>query len=160
MSDKSNQTRVKARPDTDFLHHRYETEVSLRQLVEADLNGLRRILDELTLCKSDLEAQVESLKEELLFLKKNHEEVRGKETIGFRDKPLALGVRRQLLLDLGWDSSLRNSRSSGNGDAISIESRGEVSCEEWMVLEMLGKDIFIEVSSLLVLNLVVGIEVR
>ena len=76
MSDKSNQTRVKARPDTDFLHHRYETEVSLRQLVEADLNGLRRILDELTLCKSDLEAQVESLKEELICLKQNHEQVK------------------------------------------------------------------------------------
>ena len=76
MSDKSNQTRVKARPDPDSLHHRYETEVSLRQLVEADLNGLRRILDELTLCKSDLEAQVESLKEELICLKQNHEQVK------------------------------------------------------------------------------------
>ncbi|XP_004599190.3 keratin, type I cytoskeletal 40 [Ochotona princeps] len=53
---------------------KYDSELSLRQLVENDISGLRGILGELTLCKSDLEAHVESLKDDLLCLKKSHEE--------------------------------------------------------------------------------------
>lgn len=61
-----------------FMPHfeRYEAEMSLRQLVEADANGLQKILNALTLGKADLEARVQSLKEELLCLRNNHGEVR------------------------------------------------------------------------------------
>ncbi|KAL7855141.1 hypothetical protein SRHO_G00173310 [Serrasalmus rhombeus] len=52
----------------------YETERNMHVVLEEDTKCIRKVLDEMTFFRSDLELQYESLKEEFIMLKMNHEQ--------------------------------------------------------------------------------------
>ncbi|XP_052462633.1 neurofilament light polypeptide isoform X18 [Carassius gibelio] len=63
-----------ARLAADDFKVKFESEQAMRQGVEQDLAGLRKMLDDTYMGRMQLEGQIESMREELVFLKKSHEE--------------------------------------------------------------------------------------
>ncbi|XP_043910902.1 keratin, type I cytoskeletal 19-like isoform X2 [Protopterus annectens] len=58
----------------DDFRQKYETEQAMRFGVEADINGMRKILDDLTLAKAELESNIEAFRDDLAYINKNHRE--------------------------------------------------------------------------------------
>lgn len=55
--------------------HRFDNEVAIRQSVEADIAGLKKVTDDTNLSRMNIESEIEAVREELAYLKKNHESV-------------------------------------------------------------------------------------
>ncbi|XP_042529117.1 keratin, type I cytoskeletal 40 [Dipodomys spectabilis] len=112
----------------DDFRSKYESELSLRQLVESDISGLRGILSELTLCKADLEAHVESLKDDLLCLKESHEE----EVNMLRDQ---LGDRLSVELDTAPTMDLNKVLEEMRCQYETLLANNRRDAEEWFAAQ-------------------------
>lgn len=63
-----------ARLTAEDFKTKYEIELNMRMQVESDTARLRGVLDSFTLSRSNLEGEIEGLREELVYIKKNHVE--------------------------------------------------------------------------------------
>lgn len=55
--------------------YRYENELAIRQTVEADIAGLKKLLDDIKLRLNELTLHIDTLNEDKVYLKKLHQEV-------------------------------------------------------------------------------------
>ncbi|KAK1165513.1 keratin, type I cytoskeletal 18-like [Acipenser oxyrinchus oxyrinchus] len=90
-----------ARLAADDFKVKWEAELAMRQGVEQDIGGLRKIIDDTSIGRMQLENQIESLNEELAFLKRNHEEEVASIRAQISDSSVSVEVDAPKGVDLG-----------------------------------------------------------
>lgn len=90
-----------ARLAADDFKVKFENEMGIRQSVEGDIAGLKKVIDETNMSRMNIESEIEAVKEELHFLKKNHEN----EVMELRNQISQSGVQVDVDAPKGQDLS-------------------------------------------------------
>lgn len=111
-----------ARLAADDFRVKYENELSIRQSVEADIAGLKKVIDDTNVNRMNLESELEALKEELLFLKKNHDD----EVADLRSQITQSGVQVDVDAPKGQDLSQVMEEMRANYEKLAMKNAEEL----------------------------------
>ncbi|KAM4562901.1 keratin, type I cytoskeletal 18-like [Odontesthes bonariensis] len=107
---------------SDDFKQKMEYEISMRQAVEADVARLRKLLDDTNVIRLHLESDIESLKEELITLKKNHME----DVVQLRAQIAQMGVQVDIDAPKGQDLGRIMEEMRANYERIVLKNQEEL----------------------------------
>ncbi|XP_072238642.1 keratin, type I cytoskeletal 18-like [Leuresthes tenuis] len=107
-----------ARLAADDFKVKFENEMAIRQSVEGDIAGLKKVIDDTNMSRMNIESETEAVKEELLFLKKNHEN----EVMELRNQISQSGVQVDVDAPKGQDLAQIMQDMRGNYEKIAVKN--------------------------------------
>ncbi|KAJ8265534.1 hypothetical protein COCON_G00146330 [Conger conger] len=111
-----------ARLAADDFRVKFESELAIRQSVEADIVGLRKVIDDTNIGRMNLESEIEALREELIFLKKNHDN----EVMELRNQIAQSGVQVDVDAPKGQDLSLIMEEIRAKYEKMALKNQEEL----------------------------------
>lgn len=111
-----------ARLASDDFRVKMEYEMMMRQTVEADVGRLRKLLDDTNVIRLHLESDIESLKEELICLRKNHEA----DVAELRAQITAVGVHVDVDAPKGQDLARIMEEMRAKYEKIALKNKEEL----------------------------------
>ncbi|KAL7891408.1 hypothetical protein AOLI_G00008840 [Acnodon oligacanthus] len=106
----------------DDFRVKYENEMAIRQSVEADIAGLKKLIDDTNIGRMNVESEIETLKEELAFLKKNHDN----EVADLRNQIAQSGVQVDVDAPKGQDLAQVMEEMRQNYERLALKNAEEL----------------------------------
>ncbi|XP_029907326.1 keratin, type I cytoskeletal 18-like isoform X2 [Myripristis murdjan] len=114
-----------ARLAADDFKMKYDNEMAIRQSVEADIAGLKKVIDNTNMGRMNIESEIEAVKEELIFLKKNHEN----EVMELRNQISQSGVQVDIDAPKGQDLAQIMEDIRGNYEKMAVKNAEDL--KQW-----------------------------